>query len=203
VSGGWPGIRLLTCWLGVAREWRALAGHRVRGVAREGIAKLEVALPSSLVCPATREEAVVPKVVIGVDPHKRVNAVVVLNSKGMVLARQQFANTADGFRELKVFWRQWRPRTWAVEGCNGVGKYLAQRLLAEGERVLDVSISGRFCKARRGRRGCLWSRRDAWDDRAGPINALPPRCEAGMRRRCGDPVTVRGRSTPLRRKCLT
>ena len=80
-----------------------------------------------------------PKVVIGVDPHKRLNAVCVLNSKGTVLARQQFANTADGFRELKVFWRQWRPRIWAVEGCNGVGKYLAQRLVAEGERVLDVS----------------------------------------------------------------
>jgi transposase len=26
-----------------------------------------------------------------------------------------------------------------VEGCNGVGKHLAQRLVAEGERVVDVS----------------------------------------------------------------
>lgn len=79
------------------------------------------------------------KVVIGVDPHKRLNAVCVINSKGKVLAREQFANTAGGFRELKAFWRQWRPRTWAIEGCNGVGKYLAQRLVAEGEHVLDVS----------------------------------------------------------------
>lgn len=79
------------------------------------------------------------KVVIGVDPHKRLNAVAVLDDKGKVLARQQFANTADGFRELKTFWRQWRQRTWAIEGCNGVGKYLAQRLVAEGETVLDVS----------------------------------------------------------------
>jgi transposase len=79
------------------------------------------------------------KVVIGVDPHKRMNAVVVLSSKGNVLARQQFANSAGGFRELKVFWRQWRPRTWAIEGCNGVGKHIAQRLVAEGETVLDVS----------------------------------------------------------------
>lgn len=79
------------------------------------------------------------KVVIGVDPHKRSNAVVVINAKGTVLARRQFDNTAEGFRELKAFWRQWRPRTWAVEGCNGVGKYLAQRLVAEGETVLDVS----------------------------------------------------------------
>src|SRR4051812_21234927 len=67
------------------------------------------------------------------------NAVVVINAKGTVLARQQFDNTAEGFRELKTFWRQWRPRTWAIEGCNGVGKYLAQRLVAEGETVLDVS----------------------------------------------------------------
>jgi transposase len=81
----------------------------------------------------------VAKVVIGVDPHKRLNAVVVINGKGQVLARQQFANSAGGFRELKTFWRQWRPRTWAIEGCNGVGKYLAQRLVAEGETVLDVS----------------------------------------------------------------
>ena len=80
-----------------------------------------------------------PKVVIGVDPHKRLNAVVVVNTKGVVLARGEFPNTAEGFRELKVFWRQWRPRTWAVEGCNGVGKHLAQRLVFEGERVLDVS----------------------------------------------------------------
>src|SRR3954469_19853937 len=67
------------------------------------------------------------------------NAVVVINGKGQVLARQQFANSAGGFRELKAFWRQWRPRTWAIEGCNGAGKDIAQRLVAEGEAVFDVS----------------------------------------------------------------
>jgi len=81
----------------------------------------------------------VAKVVIGVDPHKRMNAVVVVDAKGKVLARQQFLNTAPGFRELRAFSRQWRPRTWAVEGCNGVGKHLAQRLVAEHETVVDVS----------------------------------------------------------------
>ncbi|SNT66329.1 Transposase [Asanoa hainanensis] len=29
-------------------------------------------------------------------------------------------------------------RVWAVEGCNGIGRHLAQRLLADGETVLDV-----------------------------------------------------------------
>ena len=38
------------------------------------------------------------KVVIGVDPHKRLNAVVVINVKGKVLARRQFPNSAEGFR---------------------------------------------------------------------------------------------------------
>ncbi|HUI27930.1 MAG TPA: IS110 family transposase [Candidatus Kryptonia bacterium] len=79
------------------------------------------------------------KVVIGVDPHKRINAVVVVNSRAQVLARAQFVNDAQGFRELRRFSRQWRPRTWAIEGCNGVGKHVAQRLVAAGERVVDVS----------------------------------------------------------------
>jgi transposase len=81
----------------------------------------------------------VAKVVIGVDPHKRLNAVVVLNHRGKVLARRQFPNTSDGFRELAAFGHRWRPRTWAIEGCNGVGKHVAQRLVAAGERVVDVS----------------------------------------------------------------
>jgi hypothetical protein len=116
------------------------AGHRVRGGAREGSATLEVALPSSCSSKRMRERrAGVAKVVIGVDPHKRLNAVVVLNHRGKVLARRQFPNTSDGFRELATFSHRWRPRTWAIEGCNGVGKHVAQRLVAAGERVLDVS----------------------------------------------------------------
>ena len=79
------------------------------------------------------------KVVLGVDPHKRVNAVAVVDSNGTALARRSFPNTSDGFRELRAFARRWRHRTWAVEGCNGVGKHLAQRLVAAGETVLDVS----------------------------------------------------------------
>jgi transposase len=79
------------------------------------------------------------KAVIGVDPAKRVNAVAVVNVKGAVLARAQFANDGEGFRELRAFGRKWRSRVWAVEGCNGVGKHLAQRLVAGGETVFDVS----------------------------------------------------------------
>jgi NAD(P)-dependent dehydrogenase (short-subunit alcohol dehydrogenase family) len=33
--------------------------------------------------------------------------------------------------------RQWPDRIWAVEGAAGIGRPIAQRLLADGERVLD------------------------------------------------------------------
>src|ERR1039458_8923659 len=33
---------------------------------------------------------------------------------------------------------EWPERTWAVEGAAGLGKLLAQQLVAAGERVLDV-----------------------------------------------------------------
>jgi transposase len=34
--------------------------------------------------------------------------------------------------------RQWPDRVWAIEGAHGVGRPITQRLLAEGERVVDV-----------------------------------------------------------------
>jgi transposase len=77
-------------------------------------------------------------VVIGVDPHKRSNTALVLDQHEQVLAQQRFDNDREGYRALKTFARQWRDRTWAVEGARGVGLGLAQRLAAEGERVINV-----------------------------------------------------------------
>src|SRR3712207_8820767 len=34
--------------------------------------------------------------------------------------------------------REWPQHRWAIEGAHGVGRPLAQRLLADGERVVDV-----------------------------------------------------------------
>ena len=87
---------------------------------------------------ATRSRSV-SRVVIGVDPHKRIDAVVVLDEAGAVLARETIEHTSCGFRTLMGLARRFPRRTWAVEGCNGVGKNLAQRLVAGGETVLDVS----------------------------------------------------------------
>ena len=34
--------------------------------------------------------------------------------------------------------RRWPDRVWAVEGCEGIGRHIAQRLVADGEPVVDV-----------------------------------------------------------------
>jgi transposase len=80
----------------------------------------------------------VAKVVIGVDPHKASNRLVVIDVHERVLAQQRFSNDRAGYRSMKTFARVHRDRVWAVEGARGVGAGLAQRLVAEGEPVLDV-----------------------------------------------------------------
>lgn len=75
---------------------------------------------------------------IAVDPHKRINAVVAVDAAGSVLGRSTFAQSTTGFVELMAFARRWPRREWAIEGATGVGKNLAQRLVAKGETVFDV-----------------------------------------------------------------
>ena len=53
-------------------------------------------------------------------------------------ATGSFPTDAAGYRLLIRYARQWPERVWAVEGANGIGRPLAQRLIAAGERVLDV-----------------------------------------------------------------
>jgi len=34
--------------------------------------------------------------------------------------------------------RRWPDRVWAIEGCNGIGRHIAMRLLADDQEVIDV-----------------------------------------------------------------
>jgi len=78
-------------------------------------------------------------VMIAVDPHKASNTAAVLDPVSKtVIEVARFANTADGYAQLAVFAGRWGQRRWAVEGCFGAGRSLAQRLVADGELVLDV-----------------------------------------------------------------
>jgi transposase len=76
---------------------------------------------------------------IAVDPHKASNTAAVLDPVTKTLIESaRFANSEDGYAQLTVFAARWAQRRWAIEGCHGAGRSLAQRLVADGEAVLDV-----------------------------------------------------------------
>jgi transposase len=109
-----------------------------RGEAQEGFAQLEVALPSSSTTVAAMQGGHVGRVIIGMDPHKRSATIEIINSTEQVLDAGRFTTDREGYKSMLSLARKHHDRVWAVEGCNGVGRHLAQRLVADGETVLDV-----------------------------------------------------------------
>jgi transposase len=77
-------------------------------------------------------------VMIGVDPHKASHTAAALDEHGRLLDRQRIPVTLDGYRLLRQWADRWPQRCWAVEGAHGIGRALAQRLVGDGEQVLDV-----------------------------------------------------------------
>jgi transposase len=77
-------------------------------------------------------------IMIGVDPHKVSVTIEVRDEREVLLATGRFGTDTGGYKAMVRYCRQWPRRAWAVEGANGTGRPVAQRLLADGERVLDV-----------------------------------------------------------------
>lgn len=78
------------------------------------------------------------EVIIGMDPHKRSATIEVLDKRERVLEQGRFLTDSAGYKSMLAAGRRWAQRRWAVEGANGIGKHLAQRLIADGEDVVDV-----------------------------------------------------------------
>jgi transposase len=78
------------------------------------------------------------RVVIGMDPHKRSVTIEVMTADEEVLGGGRFGTDADGFTAMVEYVKQWPERVWAIEGCNGIGRHIAMRLLTEGQDVVDV-----------------------------------------------------------------
>ena len=78
------------------------------------------------------------QVIIGVDPHKRSATIEVINERERTLAQGRFGTDQDGYQAMLAAGREYKQRQWAVEGCNGIGRHVAQRLVADGETVVDV-----------------------------------------------------------------
>ena len=77
-------------------------------------------------------------VMIGVDPHKGSHTAVVIGSREEPLGELRVRASKTQADKLMEWAAAWPERTWAVEGAGGLGRLLAQQLVAAGERVLDV-----------------------------------------------------------------
>ena len=78
------------------------------------------------------------RVVIGMDPHKRSVTIEARDVREVLRATGRFGTDTGNYRQMVKVARQWPDRIWAVEGAAGIGRPIAQRLWADGERVLDV-----------------------------------------------------------------
>jgi transposase len=77
-------------------------------------------------------------VTIGVDPHKASHTAAALDGHGKLLSQQRVSATLAGYQQLHRWAGRWPQRCWAVEGAHGIGRALAQRLVGDGEQVLEV-----------------------------------------------------------------
>jgi transposase len=77
-------------------------------------------------------------VIIGMDPHKRSATIEVIDERAAVLAGGKYGTDTAGYGQMLAAARKFADRVWAVEGCNGIGRHLAHRLVHDGEVVFDV-----------------------------------------------------------------
>jgi len=77
-------------------------------------------------------------VIIGVDPHKLSATIEVVDHQERLLGSGRFSTDKAGYRAMRTYVKTWPRRVWAIEGANGAGRPLAQRLVEAGERVVDV-----------------------------------------------------------------
>src|SRR3954469_3990244 len=78
------------------------------------------------------------RVVVGMDPHKRSVTIEVMDADEQVLGGGRFGTDVSGVRSMLEYVGRWANRVWAIEGCRGIGRHIAHRLLAEGQEGVDV-----------------------------------------------------------------
>jgi transposase len=77
-------------------------------------------------------------VTIGIDPHKASHTAVALDPEGVTLGQLRVVADKSMLGRLCRWAAGWPQRVWAIEGAGGLGRLLAQQLVAAGETVIDV-----------------------------------------------------------------
>jgi transposase len=78
------------------------------------------------------------RIVVGMDPHKRSMTIEVRTAEEKVMGGGRFGTDVAGYRSMLEYLRRWPDRVWAIEGCSGIGRHVALRLVADGQEVVDV-----------------------------------------------------------------
>jgi transposase len=117
---------------------------------RHAIDELEVGVPAAVASHRAPPRSTVT--IIGVDPHKTVHEACALTDPKP--ERVRVAASRRGYQQLLAWAHNFDQRTWAIEGAHGLGRHLAQFLLARGEHVVDVPafLSARVRELSRGGR---------------------------------------------------
>ncbi|WP_194818635.1 IS110 family transposase [Nocardia sp. XZ_19_385] len=77
-------------------------------------------------------------VIIGMDPHKRSATIEIIDLNGEILATGRYGTDNAGYNEMLTTAQRYNERVWAIEGCNGIGRHIAHRLVHDRETVIDV-----------------------------------------------------------------
>jgi transposase len=79
------------------------------------------------------------RVVIGMDPHKWSVTIEVMAPDERVLGWWPVRHRCHRLAVDRLdSGKRWPDRVWAIEGCNGIGRHVATRLLTDGQEVIDV-----------------------------------------------------------------
>ena len=95
-------------------------------------------MPAAVCLVAGEDGSALIAVMIGIDPHKGSRTAVAVGAVEEPLGKLRVRACPDQAGKLVAWAQAWPERTWAVEGARGLGRLLAQQLVAAGERVLDV-----------------------------------------------------------------
>lgn len=77
--------------------------------------------------------------IIGVDPHKASHTATAVDpATNTQVASLRIDASLAGYRQLMRWAKQFDERRWAIEGARGLGRHLAQWLVARDEDVVDV-----------------------------------------------------------------
>jgi len=72
------------------------------------------------------------------DPHKRSATIEVMTGEEVIVGDGRFGTDRAGYRAMLQYAKRWPQRVWAIEGCRGISRHIAVRLLRDGEQVVDV-----------------------------------------------------------------